>query len=299
MSTAICLQACCATVAEPQSRVRPAPLRTADVAAGRSRVGAVPGVHFARWLVVPGDATLAGGPVPDTLVYTADVDGSAPGTCASWTGSPAALLDQLFGHCGDYPASPDARADGLAARAPGGERGVVREHRRSATVDRIVAEARLQRLAAASARPAPGGAEPSAAGRDPPPTPGALAGDQAMAFALEPAAGEPLTDRVRRVAHRGGGGDHHARLLPLLIVIGLPWLLALRRLERRDPTVTGATRPQPGRPAAQPGGRVRPQPVRGAGRVKPGRLRATTVNVVLLAIAFAARASSTEDRSPA
>jgi hypothetical protein len=74
----------------------------------------------------------------------------------------------------------------------------------------------------------------------------------------------------------------------LLIMVGLPWLLALRRLERRDPTST--ERPDRGRVERL---RIREDavahnPFAALGVVKAGRLRARTVQVVLLGISVAA-----------
>ena len=57
-----------------------------------------------------------------------------------------------------------------------------------------------------------------------------------MAYALEPAAGEPLTARARRWLTLAAAVIIVLVVLPLLIVIGIPWLLALRRRERRDPS---------------------------------------------------------------
>ncbi len=186
MSTAVCLQAVLRDGAGPQLRADLA-AADADVSAGRSPLAAVPGVHFARWLIVPGDSTLAGGPVPDTLVYTADVDGSPAAHLRELDRHAGALLDQLFGHCVDYPTSPGDRARWL------------REHRVAnaasyvntvgLTVDRIGAEARLsdwlqRRLDQhrAELRSLPPG-EIHRRLR------AALAADPAMAYALEPATG--------------------------------------------------------------------------------------------------------------
>jgi hypothetical protein len=74
----------------------------------------------------------------------------------------------------------------------------------------------------------------------------------------------------------------------VLIVVGLPWLLALRRLERRDPTSTE----RPDRARVE---RLRSRedafahnPFGALGVVKAGRLRARTVSIVLLGISVAA-----------
>ena len=116
----------------------------------------------------------------------------------------------------------------------------------------------------------------------------ALAADPTMAYALEPAAGEPLTARARRWLTLTAAVIIGLVLLPVLIVIGIPWLLALRRLERLDPI--SAERPDRGRVE-----RLRSRedacahnPFAALGVVKAGSLRARTVRIVLLGISVAA-----------
>ena len=285
MSTAVCLQAVLREGAAAALRVD---LAAADaaVSAGDSPLAAVPGVHFARWLIVPGDSLLPGGAVPDTLVYTADVDGSSAGHLRELERHAGELLDQLFGHCLDYPAAPGDRARWL------------REHRVAnaasyvntvgLTVDRIGAEARLsdwlqrrldqQRAELMWLRPAEIHRRLRAA----------LAADPAMAYALEPASGERPTARLRRWLTLAAAVIIVVVLLPLLVVIGFPWLLALRRLERRDPS--SSERPDRGRVDLL---RSREDafahnPFAALGVVKAGSLRANTVKIVLLGISVAA-----------
>ena len=285
MSTAVCLQA---PVRDGDLLALLAALAGADtdVAAGRSPLSSVPGVHFARWLTVAGDASLPGGAVPDTLVYTADVDGSAAAHLRALEREAGSLLDRLFGHCAGYPTAAADRFRWL------------REHRvRNAasyvntvglTVERIGEEARLgdwlqrrldeQRSELLRLRPADIHRRLRSA----------LQNDPAMAYALRPARGEPLTARARRWLTLAAAVIIVLVLLPLLIMVGLPWLLALRRLERRDPTST--ERPDRGRVERL---RIREDavahnPFAALGVVKAGRLRARTVQVVLLGISVAA-----------
>ena len=285
MSTAVCLRAVLRDGAGPQLRTDLA-RADADVSAGRSPLAAVPGVHFARWLLVPGDPTLAGGPVTETLVYTADVDGSPAAHLRALDQHAGRLLDQVFGHCIDYPASPGDRTRWL------------REHRvKNAasyvntvglTVDRIGAEARLSdwlqrrldqhRAELRGLRPGEIHHRLRAA----------LAEDPTMAYALEPATGEPVAARARRWLTLTAAVIIVLVLLPLLIVVGIPWLLALRRLERRDPS--SSQRPDRGR-VDQLRSRedaFAHNPFAALGVVKPGSLRAHTVTIVLLGISVAA-----------
>ncbi len=96
-----------------------------------------------------------------------------------------------------------------------------------------------------------------------------------MAYALQPARGEPLTARARRWLTLAAAVIIVLVGLPLLIIIGLPWLLALRRLERRDPVST--QRPDRGRVERLRSREdaVAHNPFAALGVVKAGRARRT------------------------
>ena len=285
MSTAVCLQAVLRDGVGPDLRADLA-AADADVSAGRSPLGAVPGVHFARWMIVPGDSSLPGGAVPDTLVYTADVDGSPAAHLRRLDRLAGALLDRVFGHCIDYPTSPGDRLRWLHRHRVANA--AVYVNTVGLTVDRIGDEARLsdwlqrrldqQRAELRSLRPDEIHRRLRAA----------LAEDPAMAYALDPATGEPLTARARRWLTLAAAVIIVLVLLPLLIVIGIPWLLALRRLERRDPSSFE-------RPDRSLVNQLRRRedafahnPFAALGVVKAGSLRASTVRIVLLGISVAA-----------
>ena len=109
-----------------------------------------------------------------------------------------------------------------------------------------------------------------------------------MAYALDPATGEPLTARARRWLTLAAAVIIVLVLLPLLIVVGIPWLLALRRLERRDPS----SFERPDRSLVDQLRRREDafahNPFAALGVVKAGSLRASTVRIVLLGISVAA-----------
>ena len=140
MSTAVCLQAVLRDGVGPDLRADLA-AADADVSAGRSPLGAVPGVHFARWMIVPGDSSLPGGAVPDTLVYTADVDGSPAAHLRGLDRLAGALLDRVLGDCIDYPTSPGDRLRWLHSHRVANAAAYVNTV--GLTVDRIGDEARL------------------------------------------------------------------------------------------------------------------------------------------------------------
>lgn len=248
----------------------------------------VGGVHFARWMVVPGDDSLPGGRIDDSLVYTADVDGAADAHLRRLGEVAGPVLDGVFGHCVGYPVSPSA-----------GDRLAWLRHHRSAnaatyvnvtglTVDRISLEARLtqwlqhhlddHREELCDQRPSEIHRRLRLA----------AAAMPDLAGALHQAGAEPAYVVLRRWLTLVVAVIVGLVLLPLLIMVGVPVLLAIRRLELRDRADTE-------RPDRRQVERLRARedayalnPFAALGVVKAGRLRATTVKVVLVGIALVA-----------
>jgi hypothetical protein len=287
VTTAICLRAPVVEGSLPALREALA-VADAAVAAESSPLALLGGVHFARWLVVPGDASLPGGVIDDSLAYTADVDGSAVEHLRRLDEHAGSLLDSLFGHCVDYPVS-SSRGERLRW---------LRGHRVASaatyvntvgmTVERIGVEARLvawiqrhlddHRSDLLPRRPAEIHGHIRAA----------VAADPVLASALHPAGGEPLLARLRRILTLAVALLGVIILAPLLVVVGVPWLLAIRRLERGDASATD-------RPDRRQVERLRSRedafahnPFGALGVVKAGRLRSATVRIVLVGISVAA-----------
>jgi hypothetical protein len=81
----------------------------ADAPGKHLRIADLPGVHFARMFIV-GKATLQSGEtVPASLIYMADVDGSADSHLRDLVEKAAPGVDKFFGSCVGYPERPENR----------------------------------------------------------------------------------------------------------------------------------------------------------------------------------------------
>ena len=258
------------------------------VDAGSSPLGQVGSVHFCRFLVVPG-AQLDTGMVQDSLMYQADVDGTAADHLGRLAERAGPLLDEVFGRCVGYPEAPDpsSRHSWLS-----------RQQVRTAAhyvntsglgLDQIVEEAALRdwlHVYLDAHRPELARLDPVALHRA---LRAAVHADPEVQGAAEPPPTESVGHRLRELAHAAVVVVLVIIASPLLLVVGLPWVLALRRLEKQD--VPDVARPD--RAAVESLRLEEDQfafnPFAAMGELKPGRLRRATVGVVLRAIAFTTR----------
>jgi len=247
------------------------------------------GVHFARMVLLEDASDLRGRRIPASLVYFADVDGSADSHLAELAELGDAGLDATFGLCDGYPEVP----------TPAGRLAFLREHSivtqapyvntLGRTVDQVQREAALRDAIADfldSREWDPEVADPSDVRRA---IQDFVRGNPDLRWARRRAPRPPLRRRAREKLH--------AVLVPLgllaaapLIVAVLPgWALLLRLHEKTDPAPH--RRPEPEHIesllaledfAAQNQFTV-------IGLVKPGVLRAVTVRVLLWLTAFATR----------
>ena len=258
------------------------------VEAGTSALGEVGRVHFCRFLVLPG-TRMDTGDVQDSLMYQADVDGTAADHLDRLADRAGPVLDDLFGWCVDYPGSPDksSRRSWLAGHQVRTAAHYVNTS--GLGLDQILEEARLHDWLQAhldAHRPDLAELEPAAlhgALR------AAVQADPGVQGSVRPPPAASLSHRLREFAHAATVVGVVIIASPLLLVVGVPWILALRRLEKKDEP--GTERPE--RAAVE---RLRLEedqfaynPFAAMGELKPGRLRRATVNVVLRAIAFTTR----------
>jgi len=97
-----------------------APERTADVKATlaalspdqRSPLAAVPGTHFARFVVIEGLVHADGG-TSDQLLFTAEADGTLEGWLTALVQHLGPQGREIWGHCAGFPAEGD-QADVVA-----------------------------------------------------------------------------------------------------------------------------------------------------------------------------------------
>ena len=259
-----------------------------EVEAGASPLGEVGRVHFCRFLIVPG-AQMATGAVPDSLMYQADVDGTAADHLDRSPARAWPVLDELFGSCVDSPHSPDrsSRRSWLASRQVRTAAHYVNTS--GLGLDQILEEATLHdwlQTHLDAHRPDLAGLEPAALHSA---LRAAVQADPQVRDSVRPPLVESVGHRLRELAHAAVVVTLVIIASPLLLVIGLPWILALRGLEKRDLPDTE----RPDRAAVE---RLRLgedqfayNPFAAMGELKPGALRRATVDVVLRAIAFTTR----------
>ncbi|MEU6426860.1 hypothetical protein ABZ860_13290 [Microbispora sp. NPDC046973] len=251
--------------------------------------GRMPGVHFARFFVLPADRDPSGAPLPAELVYLGEVDAPARRHLRTLLDVAADGLDEVFGHCPGYP----------GAAAPRGERlRWLRRHSAPAdafyvntvgrTVAQIRAEAELRQVIqdyldrrGSWAEVPPQRARQAIQAH--------VRSRPELAWAFRPPPGPALWWRSREVLHRLGVPLLLLPALPILAVAVPVWLVLLRLHEIRD--VPDTERPGHDRlleladcedDAAQ-------NPFTAVGFVKPGTLRRLTTRVVFAAIDYAVR----------
>ena len=248
----------------------------------------MPGVHFARVFVLPGDAELD---IADALVYLAEVD--APVGRHLDEVLEHDRLTALLAQCVDFP-ERGARADRLRwVRRHRVRPTAWYVHRVGRSVEQVRDEARLRAAVVGFLDGRDWTGYPSQEVhravqefvRDHPD----------LAWALRPPALPGPLFRAREAVHALGWA---AALLPVspLLLAALPgWLMLVRRHERRD--VPETARPDPERVAELTAGEDHgtPNPFTASGSVKPGLVRAVTMRVALRGLDYACRHAFARD----
>ena len=256
----------------------------AQLQAGTGSLNGLEDTHFARLMILAGDQSLPSGPGPASLIYLAEADEPAPRHLRRLGSRAPAVIDSVFQYCDGFPENPD----------PNSRYRWLLEHRiKSAAfyvntiglrASQVVEEAELHdwleeyldsRYSELAHLPAAAVHRALRA---------AIADDPPVEFALHPARGLSLAERVRRLATMLILATVLLLLLPVIIVVGVPWLIALRLREWTDGVETA-------RPDHASLTRLRSRedqfafnPFAAAGQVKPGKLRRFTVILVLRAI---------------
>jgi len=216
----------------------------ADLLADINRKGAdngylpfrdLPGVHFARLFVLPEVTDLDGDRIPASLVYMADVDGTAEQHLAALAGRAAPGVDAVFSHCADYPgepAQPQPRDRWLRDHLVTGATRYT--HTVGRGVDQVCREAAL-RTAIEDFVDRPGSVPAGATAVETHRLIRAFVRARPdLRWALRVAPGATLSYRLRDKAHLVGLPAAALALSPVLIPAALVGALNLRRLERRD-----------------------------------------------------------------
>ncbi|MFF4739425.1 hypothetical protein ACFY2W_26605 [Streptomyces sp. NPDC001262] len=250
----------------------------------------MPGVHFARVVLVPEGPGGAAADMPPSVVYMGEVDGPAEAHLTELARKARDGLDRVFGNCAGYPAagSPEtARIDWLRSHCLSCAAyyvNTVGRGRRQIEQEALLREAIEEFLDREG---------PALAGTDPAGIRAAVQeyvrGRPDLAWARTGPAPPPLGWRIRRAAHLVGVPLAALVLSPLL-VIALPAGAVLLRLhERRDVP----DRARPSRDHVHELARcedfVAQNPFTAVGSVKAGPFRRITLTAVLFVVDYGVR----------
>lgn len=247
------------------------------------------GLHFARLLLLDGVEDPAGHRVGPSLLYTADLDGSADAHLRALADVSGAGVDRAFSCCADYPSRPDPANRTAWLRAHRIPEAAFYVNTVGRGVSQVVQEARLRegleryldghRPELADLSPAQVHAELRRHAQE----------DPGLRSGTVPARRPPLWWRARQAAHAVAVPAVLLLLSPVLLLCLPVVAVALRLHELRD--VPDRRPPDPAAVARLRADedRVAHNPFAVVGFLKPGRFRAVLTRVVLFAISYAVR----------
>lgn len=254
--------------------------------------GRMPGVHFARLLVLGETEDLRGRPIPAQLLLMADLDGPLEAGLSELVEVAGSGLDAVLGHCQDYPAkaTPASRVAFLRARSVASHAFYVNTVGRTAR--HVQEEARLREAIE-------GFLDGSADWVDSDPVQvraaaqGFVRRQPELAWATAPAAGHGLGRWLRQavwlVLIPLLALAVTLALLPLALLAVLAFVVVLRVHEVRDPVSTDRPSPEHERELAAIEDRGPQNQFSAVGFVKPGLFRRLTARAVLFLTDYGAR----------
>jgi hypothetical protein len=205
--------------------------------------GRLPGVHFARFVVLAPARDLGGQPIPPSLVFHTDVDGSRDRYLRALVDVAGGGVDRIFAHCEGYPPAAarwrDSRLAYLRAHVTPASASYVNTRGRS--VQQVRQEAALREAIQGfldRTRNDWAGADPRvvrAAVRD------FVVREERLRWARHPVR-RGVLPRLREGLHLAGGALFLCCLLPV-VLLALPLWVARLRLHERTET---ADRVRPG-----------------------------------------------------
>jgi hypothetical protein len=252
-------------------------------------------IHFARIFILDAATLQTGREVPASVVYMADVDGSACQHLRDLVTRAPAGVDDVFGHCEGYPALPEDSHRLAWLRLHALEPAAYYVHTAGRTVSQIKDEARLYSTLGAIVD----SGEVVTAGQPP-----ALVRSRLreavmrrsdFSWVKKGPPGPGLVRELRDTVHLYGTLALLLVGAPFLLVPAAVWLLLVRLVELTDTQETGA--PDQGhvdevRRFEDVGVQ---NPFTAVGEVKSGVVRRVTMRVALAGLGFACRHSFHRD----
>jgi len=253
-------------------------------------LGALDGVHFARFIVLEEATDLRGEPLPASLLYLSDLDVSREHHLGQLVDQSGEGLDRLFEHCEGYPEerkrTRETRLDYLRrhrvkeqafyVNTVGRTRHQIREEAelRDRLEDFLDGADHLRRQDPAEIRRS---------------VLEHVEADRTLSRALSPPAGLDLGFRLRELGHLLVVALLVLVLLPLLLLAAPFFLVLLRRHERRDKAPHVKAPVEVVQELAALEDHVVQNPFTALGFVKPGLFRRLTLTGVLYAINYVTR----------
>ena len=249
---------------------------------------ALPDVHFARLFALEETTDLDGEVIPASLVYMADVDGPVDRHLRGLVSRAGAGLDEVFGYCAGWPASATDRDRLDWLRRHCLRPAAYYVHRVGRTVGRIQGEAGLRaEVETLLDRPDVAGQPSATAVRNR--VRERLRSRPELAWALRPAAGLGLVDRVGDAAHKLVPAAALVLALPVLLPVAAVGLVAIRLQELRDEPDTELPDPEHVRDVERYEDFAAQNPFTAVGMLKPGPLRRITMRVALAGLDWGCR----------
>jgi hypothetical protein len=243
----------------------------------------IPGLHFARFVMMDPTTDLAGQPLPPSLVFLSDIDEPVDRYINALAHEYGQGIDRIFRSCQGYPfgddVTPTRRRAYLRAQMVQAEAVYINTIGRS--VEQIHQEAYLREAIENfldRSRECQSAADPLAVRAA---IRGFVASEPSLIWAGKPAAGLDLRWWLKELPRLAGIAALLLIVSPLIIVAMPLWLLVLRFHERSDPSADIPPDPAHVRELAAQEDLVIQNQFTGGGFVKPGRFRRLTATAVL------------------
>ena len=260
------------------------------------RLADLPGVHFARMFIVETATLQSGDTVPASLVYMADVDGSADRHLRELVENAAPAIDELFGSCVDYPERPENRQRIAWLRQHTLKPAAYYVHTVGRTVARAKDETRLYDCIEEildSDGIAVDGAPPGQLRRE---LRNAVLRRRDLSWIKKRPGGDGVWVELRNCVELVAVATLLVLTAPVLLPAAVIWLLLVRLRERTDSQESGIPDQAQVDDVRRYEDFVTQNPFTGVGEIKAGLVRLVTMRVALAGLGLACRLVYNKDQ---